>query len=129
MFILKEIDGRPVKHLRTTTEKRADRLDCKVWEEGRRVAIIADYQFLDNLEETNQKNNIIIRIQDITAVQILSGERCRNGWVTFYWMAFSLRNGHIVFSSIKNNNEAKKMEGIVRKYISDLFRCQIKKED
>ena len=48
MFILKEIDGRPVKHLRTITEKRADRLDCKVWEEGRRVAIIADYQFLDN---------------------------------------------------------------------------------
>ena len=87
------------------------------------------YQFLDNLEETNQKNNIIIRIQDITAVQILSGERCRNGWVTFYWMAFSLRNGHIVFSSIKNNNEAKRMENIVRKYISDSFRCQIKKED
>lgn len=51
MFILKEIDGRPVKHLRTTTEKRADRLDCKVWEEGRRVAIIADYQFLDNSEK------------------------------------------------------------------------------
>ena len=91
--------------------------------------VFTDYQFLDNLEETNQKNNIIIRIQDITAVQILSGERYRNGWGTFYWMAFSLRNGHIVFSSIKNNNEAKKMEGIVRKYISDLFRCQIKKED
>ena len=51
MFILKEIDGRPVKHLCTTTEKRADRLDCKVWEEGRRVAIIADYQFLDNSEK------------------------------------------------------------------------------
>ena len=51
MFILKEIDGRPVKHLRTTTEKRADRLDCKVWEEDRRVAIIADYQFLDNSEK------------------------------------------------------------------------------
>ena len=51
MFILKEIDGRPVKHLQTTTEKRADRLDCKVWEEGRRVAIIADYQFLDNDEK------------------------------------------------------------------------------
>ena len=48
MFILKEIDGRPVKHLRTITEKRADRLDCKVWEESRRVAIIADYQFLDS---------------------------------------------------------------------------------
>ena len=91
--------------------------------------VFTDYQFLDNLEETNQKNNIIIRIQDITAVQILSGERCRNGWVTFYWMAFSLRNGHIVFSSIKNNNEAKRMESIVRKYISDSFRCQIKKED
>lgn len=42
--------------------------------------VFTDYQFLDNLEETNQKNNIIIRIQDITAVQILSGERCRNGW-------------------------------------------------
>ena len=91
--------------------------------------VFTDYQFLDNLEETNQKNNIIIRIQDITAVQILSGERCRNGWVTFYWMAFSLRNGHIVFSSIENNNEAKRMESIVRKYISDSFRCQIKKED
>ena len=91
--------------------------------------VFNDYQFLDNLEETNQKNNIIIRIQDITAVQILSGERCRNGWVTFYWMAFSLRNGHIVFSSIKNNNEAKRMENMVRKYISDSFRCQIKKED
>ena len=91
--------------------------------------VFTDYQFLDNLEETNQKNNIIIRIQDITAVQILSGERCRNGWVTFYWMAFSLRNGHIVFSSIKNNNESKRMESIVRKYISDSFRCQIKKED
>ena len=91
--------------------------------------VFNDYQFLDNLEETNQKNNIIIRIQDITAVQILSGERCCNGWVTFYWMAFSLRNGHIVFSSIKNNNEAKRMESIVRKYISDSFRCQIKKED
>lgn len=91
--------------------------------------VFTDYQFLDNLEETNQKNNIIIRIQDITAVQILSGERCRNGWVTFYWMAFSLRNGHIVFSSIKNNNEAKRMESMVRKYISDSFRCQIKKED
>ena len=91
--------------------------------------VFNDYQFLDNLEETNQKNNIIIRIQDITAVQILSGERCRNGWVTFYWMAFSLRNGHIVFSSIKNNNEAKRMESMVRKYISDSFRCQIKKED
>lgn len=91
--------------------------------------VFTDYQFLDNLEETNQKNNIIIRIQDITAVQILSGERCRNGWVTFYWMAFSLRNGHIVFSSIKNNNEAKRMENMVRKYISDSFRCQIKKED
>ena len=91
--------------------------------------VFNDYQFLNNLEETNQKNNIIIRIQDITAVQILSGERCRNGWVTFYWMAFSLRNGHIVFSSIKNNNEAKRMESIVRKYISDSFRCQIKKED
>ena len=51
MFILKEIKGRPVKHLRTTTEKRTDRLDCKVWEEGRRVAIIADYQFLDNGEK------------------------------------------------------------------------------
>ena len=51
MFILKEIDGRPVKHLRTITEKRADSLDCKVWEEGRRVAIIADYQFLDNGEK------------------------------------------------------------------------------
>ena len=51
MFILKEIDGRPVKHLRTTTEKRTDRLDCKAWEEGRRVAIIADYQFLDNGEK------------------------------------------------------------------------------
>ena len=76
--------------------------------------VFNDYQFLDNLEETNQKNNIIIRIQDITAVQILSGERCRNGWVTFYWMAFSLRNGHIVFSSIKNNNEAKRMENMVR---------------
>ena len=91
--------------------------------------VFNDYQFLDNLEETNQKNNIIIRIQDITAVQILSGERCRNGWVTFYWMAFSLRNGHIVFSSIENNNEAKRMENMVRKYISDSFRCQIKKED
>ena len=91
--------------------------------------VFNDYQFLDNLEETNQKNNIIIRIQDITAVQILSGERYRNGWVTFYWMAFSLRNGHIVFSSIKNNNEAKRMENMVRKYISDSFRCQIKKED
>ena len=91
--------------------------------------VFDDYHFLDNLEETNQKNNIIIRIQAITAVQILSCKRCRNGWVTFYWMAFSLRNGHIVFSSIENNNEAKKMEGIVRKYISDLFRCQIKKED
>ena len=91
--------------------------------------VFDDYHFLDNLEETNQKNNIIIRIQDITAVQILSGERCRNGWVTFYWMAFSLRNGHIVFSSIENNNEAKRMESIVRKYISDSFRCQIKKED
>ena len=91
--------------------------------------VFTDYQFLDNLEETNQKNNIIIRIQDITAVQILSGERCRNGWVTFYWMAFSLRNGHIVFSSIKNNNESKRMENMVRKYISDSFRCQIKKED
>ena len=91
--------------------------------------VFNDYQFLNNLEETNQKNNIIIRIQDITAVQILSGERCRNGWVTFYWMAFSLRNGHIVFSSIKNNNEAKRMESMVRKYISDSFRCQIKKED
>lgn len=91
--------------------------------------VFTDYQFLNNLEETNQKNNIIIRIQDITAVQILSGERCRNGWVTFYWMAFSLRNGHIVFSSIKNNNEAKRMENMVRKYISDSFRCQIKKED
>ena len=91
--------------------------------------VFNDYQFLDNLEETNQKNNIIIRIQDITAVQILSGERFRNGWVTFYWMAFSLRNGHIVFSSIKNNNEAKRMESMVRKYISDSFRCQIKKED
>lgn len=91
--------------------------------------VFTDYQFLDNLEETNQKNNIIIRIQDITAVQILSGERCRNGWVTFYWMVFSLRNGHIVFSSIKNNNEAKRMENMVRKYISDSFRCQIKKED
>lgn len=94
-----------------------------------RNIVFTDYQFLDNLEETNQKNNIIIRIQDITAVQILSGERCRNGWVTFYWIAFSLRNGHIVFSSIENNNEAKRMEGIVRKYISDSFRCQIKKED
>ena len=72
--------------------------------------VFNDYQFLDNLEETNQKNNIIIRIQDITAVQIL-------------------RNGHIVFSSIENNNEAKRMESIVRKYISDSFRCQIKKED
>ena len=91
--------------------------------------VFNDYQFLDNLEETNQKNNIIIRIQDITAVQILSGERCRNGWGTFYWMAFSLRNGHIVFSSIENNNEAKRMENMVRKYISDSFRCQIKKED
>ena len=91
--------------------------------------VFNDYQFLDNLEETNQKNNIIIRIQDITAVQILSCKRCRNGWVTFYWMAFSLRNGHIVFSSIENNNEAKRMESIVRKYISDSFRCQIKKED
>ena len=91
--------------------------------------VFNDYQFLDNLEETNQKNNIIIRIQDITAVQILSGERCRNGWVTFYWMVFSLRNGHVVFSRVENNNEAKKMEGIVRKYISDSFRCQIKKED
>ena len=91
--------------------------------------VFTDYQFLDNLEETNQKNNIIIRIQDISAVQILSGERCRNGWVTFYWIAFSLRNGHIVFSSIKNNNEAKRMESMVRKYISDSFRCQIKKED
>ena len=91
--------------------------------------VFTDYQFLDNLEEPNQKHNIIIRIQDITAVQILSGERCRNGWVTFYWMAFSLRNGHIVFSSIKNNNEAKRMENMVRKYISDSFRCQIKKED
>ena len=91
--------------------------------------VFNDYQFLDNLEETNQKNNIIIRIQDITAVQIVSSAKCRNGWVTFYWMAFSLRNGHIVFSSIKNNNEAKRMENIVRKYISDSFRCQIKKED
>ena len=91
--------------------------------------VFTDYQFLDNLEETNQKNNIIIRIQDITAVQILRNERCRNGWATFYWMAFSLRNGHIVFSSIKNNNEAKRMESMVRKYISDSFRCQIKKED
>ena len=91
--------------------------------------VFNDYQFLDNLEETNQKNNIIIRIQDITAVQIVSSAKCRNGWVTFYWMAFSLRNGHIVFSSIKNNNEAKRMENMVRKYISDSFRCQIKKED
>ena len=91
--------------------------------------VFNDYQFLNNLEETNQKNNIIIRIQDITAVQIVSSAKCRNGWVTFYWMAFSLRNGHIVFSSIKNNNEAKRMENMVRKYISDSFRCQIKKED
>ena len=91
--------------------------------------VFNDYQFLDNLEETNQKNNIIIRIQDITAVQIVSSAKCRNGWVTFYWMAFSLRNGHIGFSSIKNNNEAKRMESMVRKYISDSFRCQIKKED
>ena len=47
MFIT-EIDGRPVKHLGTIIEKRTDRLDCKVWEESRRVAIINDYQFLDN---------------------------------------------------------------------------------
>ena len=91
--------------------------------------VLNDYQFVDNLEKKKKKNNIIIRIQDITAVQILSCKRCRNGWVTFYWMAFSLRNGHIVFSSIENNNEAKRMESIVRKYISDSFRCQIKKED
>lgn len=91
---------------------------------------IEDYQFLNNhLEETNQ-NDIIIRIQDITSVQIVRSERCLNkGWKPFYWMAFSLRNGHIVFCCIENNNDAKKMEGIVRKYISDSFRCQIKKED
>lgn len=83
------------------------------------------YQFLINLEETNQINNIIIRIQDITSVQIVSGRKIyqKN---TCHWMAFSLRNGHIVFSRISNNNEAEKMEGIVRKYISDSFRCRIK---
>ena len=51
MFIT-EIDGRPVKHLGIIIEKRTDRLDCKVWEEGRRVAIINDYQFLDNGKKT-----------------------------------------------------------------------------
>lgn len=83
------------------------------------------YQFLINLEETNQNNNIIIRIQDIVSVQIVSAKKIyqRN---TCHWMAFSLRNGHIVFSRISNNNEAKKMEGVVRKYISDSFRCRIK---
>ena len=47
-----EIDGRPVKHLGTIIEKRTDSIDCKVWEEGRRVAIINDYQFLDNGKKT-----------------------------------------------------------------------------
>lgn len=87
-------------------------------------------QFLINLEETNFFNNIIIRIQDITSVQFVSVKKYQNcRWNPFLWLAFSLRNGHIVFCRISNNNEAKKMEGIVRKYISDSFRCRIKKEN
>ena len=70
-----------------------------------------------------------INVQDISSFHITRTLKCYNGLKTFYWMVFSLRNGHVVFSRVENNNEAKKMEGIVRKYISDLFRCQIKKED
>lgn len=90
---------------------------------------IENSKFLDNLETMNQNNNIIIKVQDISSVHIAHTIKCYNGWTIFYWMVFSLRNGHVVFSRVENNNEAKKMEGIVRKYISDLFRCQIKKED
>ena len=88
---------------------------------------IENNNFLDNLETMNQNNNIIIKVQDISSVHITRTLKYYNGWN--YWMVFSLRNGHVVFSRVENNNEAKKMEGIVRKYISDLFRCQIKKED
>ena len=43
-----EIDGRPVKHLGTIIEKRTDSIDCPIYVEGKRIAVINDYQFLDN---------------------------------------------------------------------------------
>ena len=43
-----EIDGRPVKHLGTIIEKRTDNIDCPIYDEGKRIAVINDYQFLDN---------------------------------------------------------------------------------
>ena len=43
-----EIDGRPVKHLGTIIEKRTDNIDCPIYDEDKRTAVINDYQFLDN---------------------------------------------------------------------------------
>ena len=43
-----EIDGRPVKHLGTIIEKRTDSIDCPIYDEGKRITVINDYQFLDN---------------------------------------------------------------------------------
>ena len=43
-----EIDGRPVKHLGTIIEKRTDNIDCPIYDEGKRITVINDYQFLDN---------------------------------------------------------------------------------
>ena len=43
-----EIDGPPVKHLGTIIEKRTDSIDCPIYDEGKRIAVINDYQFLDN---------------------------------------------------------------------------------
>ena len=40
-----EIDGRPVKYLGTIIEKRTDNIDCPIYDEGKRTAVINDYQF------------------------------------------------------------------------------------
>ena len=42
-----EIDGRPVKHLGTIIEKRTDSIDCPIYDEGKRIAVINDYQFFN----------------------------------------------------------------------------------
>lgn len=48
MFELTEIDNRPVKLIKSSIVEIPDEIGCPVWEQGKRIMVINEYQFLDN---------------------------------------------------------------------------------
>lgn len=61
MFELTEIDNRPVKLIKSSIVKIPDKIDCPVWEQGKRIIVINEYQFLDNGEIIQYRRETLAR--------------------------------------------------------------------